>query len=128
MYIFKNGFILLVLFNCSVMVAIITTLNMNDNIYRKTFTMLTFLLSVIVFCVCYIGVSPEDRGGKEWSDESFALMQHLIQEFNLEEENDLYRYRDAEIMLNDNYPLITNTPSLSTWLHLVSRKSKRCLS
>ena len=43
-----------------------------------------------------------------------------MRDFNLEEENSLYKYRDAERLLNENYPLIINKPSLSSWLHLIS--------
>ena len=124
---YEDGFLMLIEINMLIIFAFMIALNMKSKILERILIILIFIASLITFCFCYIGVSPEYRGGKEWSDEGLEIANSLVRDFNLENDNSLYRYRDSERTLNVNYPLITKTPSISSWLHLISRKSKTCL-
>jgi len=119
MFLKEEAFWVLVATNFVLIVEILISFSVKENKWEKILILTTFIISTITFTFSYIGVVPEYRGGKEWSDEALKIANNLTQKFNIEE-GSLYKYRDTERMMNENYPLITKMPSLSSWLHLVT--------
>ena len=86
-----------------------------------------YLVAILIFaqlllqCLDYIGVPEEDRGGPEHSDSSITVAKELIKTFKTNETK-LYRYKDPGQNLTENYPLVLDGPSLSTFLHIISKE------
>ena len=65
---------------------------------------------------------PEERrGGPEHSDSSITVANELIQAFNSNKAT-LYRYKDLDQSMTENYPLVLDWPSISTFLHIISKE------
>ena len=65
---------------------------------------------------------PEERrGGPEHSDSSITVANELIQAFN-SNKTTLYRYKDLDQSMTENYPLVLDWPSISTFLHIISKE------
>lgn len=118
MFLSLETFWVLVATDLLLITEILISFSIKEKNCEKILISTIFIFSTVIFAFSYIGVEPEYRGGKEWSDEGLQIANNLTQRFNVEE--GLYRYRDTERTMNENYPLITNMPSLSSWLHLVT--------
>lgn len=119
MFLSSEACVMLVLTIIILVLGMLFSINMKVKKLQRLSIIIILLISTVGFSICYIGVEPQYRGGKEWSDEVLEIANNLMEDFDLETDS-LYRYRDAERMMNENYPLIMNIPSLSSWLHLVS--------
>ena len=95
-------------------------LEINNIKIRNTLISVVIFVEILVHGLPYIGVPEESRYGAEHSDISIKTANEIINNFEIKE-NELYRYKDVEQLMTENYPLVTNTPSMSTFLHVITR-------
>lgn len=79
------------------------------------------IAEIILHGLAYIGVPESARGGAEHSDSSILVADNLLEKFKTNE-TELYRYRDPDQNLTENYPLVLDAPSMSTFLHVISKE------
>lgn len=87
---------------------------------RNIFLLAILLIQIIINAYIYIGI-PRESLLREFNDES-AFLATEIYEYRLKD-NDIYRYKDNDYTLIENYPFITRTPSLSTW-HMIDKEQR----
>lgn len=80
-------------------------------------SVLSFVL-VLSYGYAYLGVSPEYRYGSEWSDDGVFYANKI----NKKLDSELYRLKDLAGYTYENSPLVSNIPSMSTFLHLISKE------
>ena len=88
---------------------------------RNSIISVIVIFQIIIQGLAYIGVPEERRGGPEHSDSSITVANELIQAFNLNKTT-LYRYKDLDQSMTENYPLVLDWPSISTFLHIISKE------
>lgn len=108
----------------SYMIILETMLKSNNEKLKKIIVILVVISEIIAYGLSYIGVPVEYRGGTEHSDDTITTANEILKEFDIDE-NELYRYRDTEMLMTENYPLITNTPSMSTFLHVITEEQAK---
>ena len=87
----------------------------NSSLNQIAIAILTFVV-VFSYCWAYIGVDVSYRFHREISDDGDFYaneIYHVLQ-------SDLYRMRDLSLQQYENSPEISNVPSMSTFLHLIS--------
>ena len=82
------------------------------------------LTEIGIYSYGYIGIPEEYRGGTEHSADTMRTANTIISNLPVEG-NSLYRYRDSQMLMTENYPLVTKTPSMSSWLHLISKEQRQ---
>ncbi len=101
-------------------VTLVLTFIIDDIRNKKTKYILIGSLSLIVstvFTYSYVGVPPKYRMGYELSDEG-VFYSNKIYDKHLD--SGLYRMKDLSYSIYENSPAITNVPSMSTFLHIIS--------
>ena len=88
---------------------------------RNSIISVIVIFQIIIQGLAYIGVPEERRGGPEHSDSSITVANELIQAFNSNKAT-LYRYKDLDQSMTENYPLVLDWPSISTFLHIISKE------
>ena len=88
---------------------------------RNSIISVIVIFQIIIQGLAYIGVPEERRGGPEHSDSSITVANELIQAFN-SNKTTLYRYKDLDQSMTENYPLVLDWPSISTFLHIISKE------
>lgn len=88
---------------------------------RNVIISVVVLSQILIQGFAYIGVPEEKRGGPEHSDSSIEVANELLSTFNTNN-TELYRYKDINQNLTENYPLVMDCPSISTFLHIVSKE------
>lgn len=90
----------------------------NNKNYNYILLGILHLVLAITFSYAYIGVYPEYRGGLEWSDEGVFYANKI---YNKVDEK-LYRLKDLSASTYENSPVVSNVPSMSTFLHIISKE------
>lgn len=88
---------------------------------RNVIISVVVLSQILIQGLAYIGVPKEKRGGPEHSDSSIDVANELLSTFNTNN-TELYRYKDIDQNLTENYPLVMDCPSISTFLHIISKE------
>lgn len=88
---------------------------------RNVIISVVVLSQILIQGLAYIGVPEEKRGGPEHSDSSITVANELLSTFNTNN-TELYRYKDIDQNLTENYPLVMDSPSISTFLHIISKE------
>lgn len=88
---------------------------------RNVIISVVVLSQILIQGLAYIGVPEEKRGGPEHSDSSIDVANELLSTFNTNN-TELYRYKDIDQNLTENYPLVMDCPSISTFLHIISKE------
>lgn len=88
---------------------------------RNAIISVVVLSQILIQGLAYIGVPEEKRGGPEHSDSSIDVANELLSTFNTNN-TELYRYKDIDQNLTENYPLVMDCPSISTFLHIISKE------
>ena len=94
--------------------------NINKQRLKNIIIVIVTLVQVFIYSYAYIGVNPEYRYGIEWSDEQIFFSNELAR--NLKIENSLYRIKDLTASTTENCSLVYNIPSMSTFLHIISKE------
>lgn len=87
---------------------------------KKAIPQKILTLNVILITMLSIGFIAPNRKylQKEYSDETIEIANTINKELNIDEE--LYRLKDTTYSMTENYPLVSNIPSNSTFLHIIS--------
>lgn len=119
--ILQEAFIAVAINTVIYLVILEVTLKFENDKIRNTIISLVTISEIIIYGCAYIGVPEEYRGGVEHSDSTLTTANEIISTFKVDE-NELYRYRDTELLMTENYPVITKTPSISTFLHVITEE------
>ena len=77
--------------------------------------LLVFFIQLFFHSYTYICIPNEYQiGGSDDSTDETAFLANEVYNF-AKNDNTLYRYKDLDYKMNNNYSLITNKPSISTW-------------
>ena len=107
---------------CIVMqLLIFVVCNIKQEKIKKVLILIITLSEVFMYVYAYIGVYPEYRYGKEWSDEGIFTSYKIKKELNIQEDT-LYRIKDLAGETTENCPLVHNIPAMSTFLHIISKE------
>ena len=87
---------------------------------KKILIVLLTIFQIIIYSYAYIGVDPQYRYGTEWSDEQIFLSNEIAKE--VKDDNSLYRIKDLTASTTENCSLVYNIPSMSTFLHIISKE------
>ncbi len=101
----------------AIVIQAITEYYKNNKLKYSIMTIITMTL-VIGYTYAYLGVNPEYREGNEWSDEGVFYANEIYGKID----DNLYRLKDLSLKNYENYPIVTNTPSISTFLHIISKE------
>ena len=89
-----------------------------DNKLKYNIITIVTITSLIAYTYAYLGVDPEYRGGNEWSDDGIFYANEIYGKVD----DNLYRLKDLSLFNYENYPIVSNTPSISTFLHIISKE------
>ena len=81
------------------------------------FSILTGIL-IIGYTFAFVGVDPKYRVANEWSDDGVFYANDL---YGVVDE-DLYRLKDLSLQQYENSPMVSDIPSMSTFLHIISEE------
>lgn len=107
--------ILLILLFILTTYILLLLINLKKNTEQNILIFNIFL--AIVFSLSLISTNKEFLI-KEFSDETIMIANNIKKELNIKE--NIYRLKDTSYSLTENYPLVTNIPSNSTFLHLIN--------
>ena len=96
-------------------------LRMENKKMRNAIISIVVLSQILIQGLAYIGVPEEKRGGPEHSDSSITVANEILETFNIDK-GELYRYKDLDQNMTENYPLVLDCPSISTFLHIISKE------
>lgn len=86
--------------------------------YKYVYIGILNIILILTYSYSYIGVYPANRGGVEWSDEGVFYANKI----NNKLDENLYRLKDLSASTYENSPLVSNIPSMSTFLHIISKE------
>ena len=89
-----------------------------DNKVKNSIIVIVIITLVIGYTYAYLGVDPKYREGNEWSDEGIFYANQIYGKID----DNLYRLKDLSLKNYENYSVISNTPSISTFLHIISKE------
>lgn len=105
---------------CAVLSVIYFFIELYKDNKLKRIIITTLTLAVVVcYTYAYLGVDPKYREGNEWSDDGIFYANEIYKKHI---DTGLYRLKDLSLKNYENYSVITNTPSISTFLHIISKE------
>lgn len=87
---------------------------------QKFITLILVISEIFIYSYAYIGVKSENIQKRELSDKGVFLSYKIQEQFKIK--NDLYRLKDQTALTTENCSLIYNTPSIGTFLHIISQE------
>ncbi len=100
---------------CIVMCSIFgNVMKMEKEKTKKVICSVLVVMEVMIYTYAYVGVKPEYRYGKEWSDEQIFTSYEIAKKFEIG--NTLYRMKDLTASTTENCALIHNIPSMSCFI------------
>lgn len=85
---------------------------------HKIITVIIVVSEIFIYSYAYIGVKDENIQDRELSDKGVFQSYKIKEQFDIK--NDLYRLKDLTALTSENCSLIYNTPSIATFLHIIS--------
>lgn len=90
----------------------------NKEKLKKIVVSIIILSEVLMYVYAYVGVYPEKRYGREWSDEEI-FTSYEIQD-KISTEDNLYRLKDLTELTTENCSLVHNIPTIATFMHIIN--------
>ncbi len=105
----------------SFLIAAILILKIKDVFVKRVLIVAVVLLEILIYGIWYIGFDYRYVAEIDHTDIPVKTIFKTTKEMNLSQiNNSLYRYKDDMALMSENYPLITNTPSISSWIHIIT--------
>ena len=115
-----TGLFLLIAFIYSLLINILVSKLDISRISKYVLVSILLLVQIISHASLYIGVSRNNLD-REFNDES-AFLANEIYDYGIND-NTLYKYKDLDYTMFENYPFISKKSSLSTW-HMMSENQR----
>lgn len=115
-----KSFILILIPTILMLFAVKTIHSVENEFSKKVLLTGMILVELLVYSYAYIGVYPAYRGGREWSDEQIFTSYEIASTFEIKDTQ--YRIKDLTGLTSENCPLVYNIPSMSTFLHIISKE------
>lgn len=116
----KEIFIKILISTMLMLITIFIVLNIEKEKIKKVLILIIVLTEVLAYTYAYIGVSSEYRFGAEWSDDGIHNSYNIQESFDINDP--LYRMKDLTATTTENCSLVYNVPSMSTFLHIISKE------
>ena len=80
------------------------------------------LTQVLIMSVFFIGIDNQYIKSVEHKDEIIKLENKVAQDFNLNRDNQIDRYKDMTASFEENYAYILGVPTISSWMHIIAQE------
>lgn len=94
-------------------------ININNKI-KKSLIIIFIIMQILLNSYAYIGI-PREKLLREYNDESSFIANELYN--YAKNDNTIYKYKDSDNMMFENYPFISKKSSLSTW-HMIEENQR----
>ncbi len=108
----SNASFLFILAICLFMIASLeNAMKSKQERTKKVICSAIVLLEVMIYTYAYVGVNPQYRCGREWSDEQIFTSYEIANSLPIEKS--LYRMKDLTALTTENCALVHNIPTMS---------------